>query len=160
MLARMHVALDQRKEIPVKSANPYLNFDGNAKEAFDHYRSVFGGEFATAMTFREFGGEQIGLSGKQLDLIAHIALPLGDSMLMASDVTRRDAFKVGNNTYVAVEADSAEEAERVFAGLAKDGDTEMPLQQVEWAEKFGICADRFGVQWMVSYTGKVQFGQG
>src|SRR3546814_16860212 len=86
----------------MKNANPYLNFDGNAREAFDHYRSVFGGEFVTAMTFREFGGEQMGLAGAMLDRIAHIALPLGSSLLMASDVTRPGDFKVGTNTYVAV----------------------------------------------------------
>ena len=144
----------------MKHANPYLNFDGNAREAFDHYRKVFGGEFATAMTFREFGGEQMGLSGAMLDRIAHIALPLGSSMLMASDVTRPDDFKVGTNTYVAVEADSADEADRVFAGLSEGGSVDMPMQKVEWAEKFGICADRFGVHWMVSHTGDVAFAQG
>lgn len=144
----------------MKHANPYLNFDGTAREAFEHYRKVFGGEFATAMTFREFGGEQMGLSGAMLDRMAHIALPLGSSMLMASDVTRPEDFSVGTNTYVAVEADTAEEAGRVFNGLAEGGKVEMPLQAVEWAEKFGICGDRFGVQWMVSHTGDVKFAQG
>ena len=143
----------------MKHANPYLNFDGNAREAFDHYRSVFGGELAMAMTFREFGGEQMGISGAMLDRIAHIALPLGSSMLMGSDVTRPQDFKVGTNSYVAVEADNGDEAERVFASLGDGGNVEMPLQKVEWAEKFGICRDRFGVQWMVSYTGAVTFGQ-
>ena len=144
----------------MKNANPYLNFDGNAREAFDHYRSVFGGEFVTAMTFREFGGEQMGLGGAMLDRIAHIALPLGSSLLMASDVTRPGDFKLGTNAYVAVEADSADEVDRVFAGLADGGSVGMPLQTVEWAEKFGICTDRFGVQWMVSHTGAVKFEQG
>ena len=144
----------------MKNANPYLNFDGNAREAFDHYRGVFGGEFVTAMTFREFGGEQMGLSGAMLDRIAHIALPLGSSLLMASDVTRPEDFRIGTNSYVAVEAEGADEADRVFAGLADGGSVEMPLQKVEWAEKFGICVDRFGVQWMISHTGDVQFEQG
>ena len=144
----------------MKHATPYLNFNGNAREAFDHYRSVFGGEFATAMTFREFGGEQMGLAGAMLDRIAHIALPLGSSLLLASDVTRPDDFRAGNNSYVAVEADSAGEADRVFAGLAEGGSTSMPLQEVEWAEKFGTCVDRFGVQWMVSHTGEARFEQG
>src|SRR3546814_7199088 len=84
-----------------------------------------------------------------LDRIAHIALPLGSSLLMASDVTRPGDFKVGTNTYVAVETDGADEADRVFTGLADGGSVEMPLQKVEWAEKFGISADRFGVQRMV-----------
>src|SRR3546814_9903515 len=78
---------------------------------------------------------------------------------MASDVTRPGDFKVGTNTYVAVETDGADEADRVFTGLADGGSVEMPLQKVEWAEKFGICADRFGVQWMVSHTGDVSSGR-
>lgn len=143
----------------MKHANPYLNFDGNAREAFDHYRSVFGGELAMAMTFREFGGEQMGIAGDMLDRIAHIALPLGSSMLMGSDVTRPQDFRVGTNSYIAVEADNGDQAERVFASLGDGGSVEMPLQKVEWAEKFGICRDRFGVQWMVSYTGAVSFVQ-
>ena len=143
----------------MKHANPYLNFDGNAREAFEHYRSVFGGELAMAMTFREFGGEQMGIAGDMLDRIAHIALPLGSSMLMGSDVTRPQDFRIGTNSYIAVEADNGDVAERVFASLGDGGSVEMPLQQVEWAEKFGICRDRFGVQWMVSYTGAVSFVQ-
>src|SRR3546814_11148565 len=109
----------------MKNANTYLNFDGNAREAFDHYRSVFGGEFVTAMTFRAFGGEQMGLAGAMLDRIAHIALPLGSSLLMASDVTRPGDFKVGTNTSVAVETAGAEKAERGFTGLAGGGSRQM-----------------------------------
>src|SRR3546814_15734854 len=75
---------------------------------------------------------------------------------MASDVTRPGDFKVGTNTYVAVETDGADEADRAFTGMADGGCVEMPLQKVEWAEKFGICADRFGAQWIVSHTGHIQ----
>src|SRR3546814_15545877 len=67
---------------------------------------------------------------------------------------------VCSSDLVAVETDGADEADRVFTGLVDGGSVEMPLQKVEWAEKFGICADRFGVQWMVSHTGDVTFGQG
>ena len=91
----------------MKHANPYLNFDGNAREAFEHYRDVFGGDFVTAMTFREFGGEQMGIDGTMLDRLAHIALPLGTSLLMGSDVTRPQDFKVGTNHYIALEASPA-----------------------------------------------------
>src|SRR3546814_3461179 len=112
-----------------------------------------------SITFREFGGEQMGLAGAMLDRIAHIALPLGSSLLIASDVTRPGDFKVGTNTYVAVETDGADEADRVFTGLADGGSVEMPLQKVEWAEKFGICADRFGVQWMVSQSEERRVGK-
>src|SRR3546814_19818662 len=102
----------------------------------------------------------MGLAGAMLDRIAHIALPLGSSLLMASDVTRPGDFKVGINTYVAVETDGADEADRVFTGLADGGSVEMPLQKVEWAAKFGTCAERFGVKWMGSHTGDLKLGTG
>ncbi|MCL1635712.1 VOC family protein [Luteimonas sp. SX5] len=142
----------------VSVVNPYLNFDGNAREAFDHYRSIFGGEFATAMRFRDFPGH-MGVGEADLDKIAHIALPLGKQMLMASDVSGGygASFKVGTNTYIHVEADGADEANRIFDGLSAGGKTEMPLSKTEWAELYGICVDKFGVQWMVSYTGSVTF---
>src|SRR3546814_12829131 len=98
-------------------------------------RSVFGGEFVTAITFREFRGEQMGLGGAMLDRIAHIALPLGSSLLMASDVTRPGDFKVGTTTYVAVETDGDDEPDRVFTGLADGGSIDNPHQQAECAEK-------------------------
>src|SRR3546814_18071168 len=102
----------------------------------------------------------MGLAGAMLDRIAHIALPLGSSLLMASDVTRPGDFKVGTNPYVAVETDGADEADRVFTGLADGGSVEMPLQQVEWAETFGLCVHPFRVQGVVSHTRHDKIGQG
>lgn len=143
-------------------AHPYLNFKGNAEEAFTFYRSVFGGEFTMLLRFRDFGGDTMGIPESEQDRIAHMTLPVGDSLLMASDVvgSQDDSFSVGNNIYISLTADSAEEAERVFNGLAAGGRVEMPLQQTEWAEKYGICVDRFGIQWMMGYTGNVQFAGG
>ena len=143
-------------------AHPYLNFKGNAEEAFTFYRSVFGGEFTMLLRFRDFGGDTMGIPESEQHRIAHMTLPVGDSLLMASDVvgSQDDSFSVGNNIYISLTADSAEEAERVFNGLAAGGRVEMPLQQTEWAEKYGICVDRFGIQWMMGYTGNVQFAGG
>lgn len=143
----------------ISSVNPYLNFNGNAKEAFDHYRSIFGGEFATALRFRDFPG-QMGVGDADLDKMAHISLPIGKGqVLMASDVSGQygAGFKVGNNTYIHIEADSAANAQKAFDGLSAGGRAEMPLDKTEWAERYGICVDKFGVQWMVSYTGDVKF---
>ena len=142
-------------------AHTYLNFEGNTEEAFNFYRSVFGGEFDGVLRFGDFGGEGMGLSGGDLEKIMHIALPLGDgTLLMGTDVlpSLGQSLTVGNNTYIYVETDSAEDARRIFDGLAAGGKIEMELQQTEWAEQYGSFADRFGVQWMVSYTGSVQFG--
>jgi PhnB protein len=144
----------------MKVANPYLNFAGNAEEAFEFYRSVFGGAFTNVTRFRDMGGAEMGFTGSDLDLIANIGLPIGaNNVLMASDVpAQMETVNVGNNFYIALEADSAEEADRVYEQLAAGGRTGMPMQRTAWAEKYGDLTDRFGVRWMVMYTGDVQFG--
>lgn len=144
----------------MKAANPYLNFKGNTREAFEFYRSVFGGEFQTVLRFRDFGDNGMGVAEKDLDKIAHIALPLGNGLLMGTDVVdgMPGTFTVGSNVYISLDPDSADEADRLFNGLAAGGQVQMPLQKTEWAEKYGSLVDRFGVQWMVSYAGNVTFG--
>ena len=143
----------------MQAANPYLNFQGNTLEAFEFYRSVFGGEFQAVLRFRDFGDNGMGVAEKDLDKIAHIALPLGNGLLMGTDVVdgMPGTFTVGTNVYIALDPDSAAEADRLFNGLAAGGQVQMPLQQTEWAEKYGSLVDKFGVQWMVSYAGSVKF---
>lgn len=143
----------------MKFVSPYLNFAGNTEQAFEFYRSVFGGELRI-VRFRDFPGGAPDFSEAELDRVAHVSLPLvGDVSLMASDVVgpQAEAFTAGNNVYIYLETESAEEAERLFAGLSDGGTAEMPLQPTGWAEKYGSCIDRFGVQWMVSFTGQVNF---
>src|SRR5690606_5304010 len=142
----------------MKSVNPYLNFPGNSEEAFNYYKTVFGGEIMMIVRFRDFGDNGMGVAEEDLDKIAHIALPLGpDHVLMATDCvgSMGKNFNAGNNYYITLEADTGDEADRLFNALSDGGNVEMPLQRTEWAEKYGVCADRFGVQWMVSYTGEV-----
>ena len=137
----------------MKRANPYLNFPGNTEEAFNYYRSIFGGEFEQVMRFRDFPGNPMGIPEQELDRIAHIALTLGDSTLMATDLLESwPPATQGTNFYINVEADSVEEAERLFHALADGGSVEMELQKTEWAEKYGTCTDRYGVQWMLLYA--------
>jgi PhnB protein len=144
----------------MKAANPYLNFKGNTREAFEFYKSVFGGEFQAVLRFRDFGDNGMGVPEKDLDKIAHIALPLGGGLLMGTDVVdgMPGTFTVGTNVYIALDPDSAAEADRLFNGLAAGGQLQRPLQRTERAEKYGSLVDRFGVQWMVSYAGSVTFG--
>ena len=144
------------------TAHTYLNFQGNTEEAFEFYRSVFGGEFTNVVRFEDFGPTSNGqLAEADRNKIMHIGLKIGENdMLMGTDALESMGHKVdfGNNSYVYVEADSAQDAERLFAGLSQGGKVEMELSQTEWAEKYGSFKDKFGVQWMVSYTGDVQFG--
>jgi PhnB protein len=140
----------------MKAVHPYLNFSGDTEEAFTFYQSVFGGEFLGVMRFRDFAENPMNVPERDLDKIAHIALPLGrDTLLMGTDTLESlgQTLRVGNNFCIYLEAGSAAEAEGLFSALAAGGHTEMPLQRTEWAELYGVCADRFGVRWMVGFSG-------
>lgn len=144
----------------MKVANPYLNFPGNTLEAFEFYRSIFGGEFTNVTRFRDFGENPMGIPEDELDRIANIGLPLGpNNVLMATDtVSTWPAPQQGDAFYIALETDTADECRTVFAKLADGGTVEMEPQKTEWAELYGSLKDRYGVKWMVMYTGDVVFG--
>lgn len=144
----------------MKSVNPYLHFNGTTEEAFNFYRQVFGGEFVGVYRFRDFGENVMQIPEADLDRIAHIALPIGtNTLLMGTDTLQSlgQTLNVGNHAYLAIEVESTEEADRLFSALSEGGKVEMPLGQTEWSEKYGICSDRYGVQWMIDYTGNVAF---
>lgn len=144
----------------MKAANPYVNFKGNTEEAFNFYKTVFGGEFLGVARFRDFPDNSMGVAEADLDKIAHIALPLGPhNILMGTDAvdSMPKPFVEGNNLSIAIETDSAEEADRLFNALADGAQVEMPLMKTDWAEKYGMLTDKFGLQWMVNYTGNVEF---
>lgn len=143
----------------MKSVNPYLNFNGNCEEAFKFYQRVFGGELELV----RYGDldNNMGLSGDDLNQIGNVALPLvGDTLLYGSDVPAPFGITIeaGNMYQVHLEAESAEEAERLFNDLSAGGEAKMPLQETEWAEKYGECTDKFDVKWIVMYTGEKNVG--
>ena len=135
--------------------NPYLHFNDNAEEAFNFYKSVFGGEFATVMRYGDAAVcDEMQLSDGDKAKIMHIALPIGnDGVLMASDSIEASGqtHKEGNNFSISVSVDSRDEADRVFKGLADGGKETMPLQDTFWGAYFGMLEDSFGVNWMVNY---------
>ena len=130
--------------------NPYLNFDGKCREAFDHYRSVFGGDFEIVQTFRD-GPPGMGVNEEEMDNIMHVSLRIGDSVLMGSDVPAAfgAAPVTGNNVQVSVSPESKEDADRVFAGLSDGGKVTMPMMDMFWGDYFGTCTDKYGINWMV-----------
>lgn len=143
-----------KAEITMKAVNPYLNFFGNTEEAFTFYQTVFGGELEI-VRFNDLD-DDMGATGEDLEKIAHVSLPIGaDTMLLGSDVLESfgQSVTAGNNFYINLETESAEETKRLFNALSDGGEIEMPLQDTGWAEKFGMCTDQFGVQWMVNYPG-------
>ncbi len=139
--------------------NPYLNFNGNTEEAFNFYKSVFGGEFAMVMRFGEMPGcdempEDKQISEGDKSKIMHIALPIGkDNVLMATDAIDSMGQKLteGNNFSISISTDSKEEAENLFNALAEGGTVTMPLADTFWGAYFGMLKDKFGIQWMVDH---------
>ncbi len=134
--------------------NPYLNFDGQAEEAFHFYQSVFGGEILGNMKMKEApGGDK--LPEEEQNRVMHIALPVGDgTILMGSDIAPSmgsPALKKGNNIYISLQPDSKEEADRLFNGLSEGGEIEMPIEDQFWGDYFGSFTDRFGIRWMVNF---------
>jgi PhnB protein len=137
--------------------NPYIHFNGSTEEAFNFYKSIFGGEFATVMRYKDVsqaeGGDGMQVAENDLEKILHIALPVGNgNVLMANDVLESmGQVSEINNFSLSVSADSKEDADKLFNGLSDGGKVEMPLADAFWGSYFGILQDKFGIRWMVSY---------
>ncbi len=132
--------------------NTYLTFDGNCREAFEHYRSVFGGEFSMIQTFADGPPDMPRPAGAE-DLVMHVSLPVGSSVLMGSDRGPEFAAPLvaGNNFSISIECQSREHCDEVFAKLSAGGNVTMPMQDMFWGSYYGMCADRFGINWMIDY---------
>ncbi|WP_111306831.1 VOC family protein [Confluentibacter sediminis] len=136
--------------------NPYINFNGNAEEAFHFYKSVFGGEFAMVMRFKDMPNAGFQVSEKEADKIMHIALPIGNNVLMANDVPEimGRVNENENRSKIAVSAESREEADSIFKGLSAGGTVEMPIGDSPWGSYFGMFRDKYGIEWTVDYDPK------
>ena len=133
---------------------PYLNFNGNTEEAFNFYKFVFGGEFLTVQRFKDSPGCE-GMPAGDQDKIMHIALPIGQNILMGTDVTDpmpKVAFSTAMS--LSVDTESEEEAHQIFENLSVGGVKTMSLEKTFWGALFGMVTDKFGVQWMVNYDFK------
>lgn len=132
--------------------NPYLNFMGKTEEAFNFYKSVFGGEFVMLQRFKDTPhGDS--MSAEDKEKIMHVALPIGNSLLMATDALESmgQSLTFGNNFSIAIDPEDIDEATRIFNELAVGGQVIMPLEKKFWGAWFGMLVDKFGVQWMVNY---------
>jgi PhnB protein len=136
--------------------NPHINFNGNAEEAFNFYKSVFGGEFSRIVRFKEMSSPEFPVPEKEADKIMHIALPIGTSVLMANDVPEimGRTNENENRSKIVIAADSREEADKIFKGLSMGGQIEMPIDDSPWGSYFGMFRDKYGIEWMVEYDGK------
>ena len=131
----------------------YITFNGNTEDAFNFYKSVFGGEFAMIQRFSDTpGGDKVPPGVK--DKIMHVSLPIGkNNILMGTDACEEMGFNLtqGNNSYICISPDSKEEADKLFNGLAEGGKINMPLADMFWGAYYGDLTDKFGTKWMVNY---------
>lgn len=137
------------------TVNIYLTFNGNCEEAFNFYKSVFGGDFLFIGRFKDMPADSgKPVSAEDVDKIMHVSLPISkETMLMGSDTGSEWAsnYTRGNNFSISIITDSKDEADRLFGGLSSDGQVTMPLRKTFWEEYFGMLTDKFGINWMVSY---------
>ena len=138
--------------------NPYIHFNGNAEEAFTFYKSVFGGEFAMIMRFKDLpSNPEHVFTEKEAQKIMHIALPIGKTnVLMASDTPESMGKHNENETRskISISAETKEEADHLFNGLSKGGKIEIPFAESSWGSYFGMFRDKYGIEWMVDYDPK------
>ncbi len=143
------------------TVNTYLNFVRNTEEAFNFYKSVFGGDFAGAISrFRDIPPSENTppVPEADKDLVMHVALPiLGGHLLMGTDAPESMGFKVnfGNNVYISLQPDTREETRRLFMALSNGGKVEMDLQDMFWGDYYGSCSDKYGVRWMFNCSEKI-----
>ncbi|MCH5685746.1 VOC family protein [Niabella sp. W65] len=137
------------------TVNVYLTFNGNCKEAFDFYKSVFGGDYPYVGTFGEMPPQEgMTMPEEDKNRIMHISLPISkETVLMGSDTGGEWAsgYQQGNNFSLSINADSKEEADKLFNGLSAGGRITMPMNHTFWGAYFGMFTDKFGISWMVNY---------
>ena len=133
--------------------NPHINFNGNAEEAFEFYRSVFGGEFAKITRLKDLASPEFPVAEKDANKILHIALPIGKNVLIANDIPEGmgRVNENENRSKISISAKSREEADGLFNGLSAGGSVEMPIADSPWGTYFGMFRDKFGIEWIVEY---------
>lgn len=136
--------------------NPYINFNGNTEEAFNFYKSVFGGEFERIIRFKDMPNTEIPISENEANKIMHIALPIGKNVLMGNDVPEfmGKVNENENRSKIAVSAESKEEADKIFNGLSAGGNIEVPITDSPWGSYFGMFRDKYGIEWTVDFEPK------
>jgi PhnB protein len=136
--------------------NPYINFNGNAEEAFTFYKSVFGGEFREIVRFKDIASAEFPVPEHEAHKIMRIVLPIGNNVLIANDVPEvmGRISESENRSKIAVTAESKEEADRIFSGLSVGGTVEMPMGESPWGTYFAMFRDKYGIEWTVECASK------
>ncbi|WP_276371931.1 VOC family protein [Chryseolinea sp. H1M3-3] len=136
--------------------NPHINFNGNAEEALNFYKSVFGGEFSKIIRFKDIASEEFPIPDKEAHKIMHIALPIKQNFLFANDILEimGRVNENENRSKIAITAESKEEAYKLFNGLSAGGQIEMPIDENPDGTYFAMFRDKYGIEWMVKFDPK------
>lgn len=127
--------------------NPYISFDGDARQAMEFYKNIFGGTL-TMNTYADFGGKE---AGDAADKIMHSMLETDNAFtLMGADTPPGMEHKPGNNISVSVSGEDADELRGYWDKLSADGTVAVPLEKQMWGDVFGMCTDRFGIIWLIN----------
>ena len=133
--------------------HPYINFNGNAEEAFTFYQSVFGGEITVIARFKDIASPEFSVPENEANKVLRIVLPIGKNTLIANDVPEimGKVNENENRSKISIDAESREEADRLFHGLSEGGSIEMPMNSSPWGSYFGMFRDKFGIEWTVEF---------
>jgi PhnB protein len=138
----------------MRAINPWINFNGNAEEAFAFYKSVFGGEFAKIVRFKDLSSAEFPVDENDANKIMYIALPIGkNNVLVANDVPEfmGRVNESENRSKIFVNTESREEADKIFKGLSAGGDVEGPIGDSPWGTYAGMFRDKYGIEWIVEF---------
>ena len=138
----------------MRAINPWINFNGNAEEAFNFYKSVFGGEFTKLVRFKDLASADFQVPEAEAEKIMTIALPLGkNNVLLGNDVPSfmGTVNENENRSKIVVSAESREEADKLFNGLAAGGQVEGPIDDSPWGTYAGMFRDKYGIEWIVEF---------
>jgi PhnB protein len=138
----------------MRTINPWINFNGNAEEAFTFYKSVFGGEFTKIVRFKDISSAEFPVPEKEAQKIMYIALPIGKhNVLKANDVPEfmGRVNEEENRSKISVSAESREEADKIFNGLSAGGNVEGPIGDSPWGSYAGMFRDKYGIEWIVEF---------
>ncbi len=136
--------------------NPHINFNGNAQEAFNFYKSVFGGEFAKIIRFKDISSPDFPVAENDANKLMHIALPIGKNVLIGNDIPEfmGKVNENENRSKISISAESREEADKLFNGLSAGGNIEVPFEDSPGSSYFGMFRDKFGIEWIVDFDPK------
>lgn len=139
----------------MKTINPWINFNGNAEEAFTFYKSVFGGEFTKVIRFKDLASSEFPVPDTEANKIMQIILLIGNSnMLIGNDVPEfmGKVNESENRSKIHISAESKIEAEKIFNGLSVGGQVEGPISDSPWGTYAGMFRDKYGIEWIIEYN--------